>query len=238
MKTILLKLSGPMQSWGTTSNYNIRETDYYPSKSGVIGIIAASIGIDRENDDAFKELNKLGFAVRIDQQGTLSKDFQIAKEYTFQRKEKNVHLVNRYYMEDAIYLVAISGEDELIDKVYTSLQDPIYQPYMGRKSCPLPADFLVGIYDKNPISLLKDLEWQALDWYKKENNDYLATIYADKKLLDGRARLRSDIIVSLSAYGRKYNPRLETSTMFKLNNKDVEENMEIYNSDFFTSVEG
>ena len=33
MKSIVLKLAGPLQSWGTNSYFETRHTDLYPSKS-------------------------------------------------------------------------------------------------------------------------------------------------------------------------------------------------------------
>lgn len=78
MKTILLKLKGPMQSWGTSSHFETRNTDYYPSKSAVIGIIAASFGYKRDDDEKIQKLNELNFAIRIDQPGVLAKDYHFA----------------------------------------------------------------------------------------------------------------------------------------------------------------
>ena len=49
MPTLLLRLVGPMQSWGTTSRFDERDTGKEPSKSGVVGLLAAALGIDREN---------------------------------------------------------------------------------------------------------------------------------------------------------------------------------------------
>ena len=70
MKTILLKFAGPMQSWGTDSHFETRHTDLYPAKSAVIGLIGAALGI-RRDDAAIKELEKIKFATRIDQEGSL-----------------------------------------------------------------------------------------------------------------------------------------------------------------------
>lgn len=67
MYTLLLRLSGPLQSWGADSLYDNRNTDYYPTKSGVIGLIAAALGLKRE--DSLEKLNTLKFGVRIDCQG-------------------------------------------------------------------------------------------------------------------------------------------------------------------------
>ena len=67
MYTLLLRLSGPLQSWGSDSLYDNRGTDYFPTKSGVIGLIAAALGLKR--GASLEELNSLQFGVRIDCQG-------------------------------------------------------------------------------------------------------------------------------------------------------------------------
>ena len=55
MKTILLKFAGPLQSWGTDSHFETRHTDFYPSKSGVIGLIAAGLGYGRDEDEKIQK---------------------------------------------------------------------------------------------------------------------------------------------------------------------------------------
>ena len=77
MKTILLKFAGSMQSWGTDSHFETRHTDLYPSKSGVLGLVAAALGW-RRNDERIEELNRICFAVRVDQPGTMLMDYHVA----------------------------------------------------------------------------------------------------------------------------------------------------------------
>ncbi|MEW6316028.1 MAG: type I-E CRISPR-associated protein Cas5/CasD, partial [Pseudomonadota bacterium] len=80
MPTLLLRLAGPMQSWGTTSRFDQRDTGKEPSKSGVIGLLAAALGIDREVwNDELKSLSALTMAVRHDRPGVLKRDYQTAQ---------------------------------------------------------------------------------------------------------------------------------------------------------------
>ena len=72
MPTLLLRLAGPMQSWGTTSRFDQRDTGKEPSKSGVIGLLAAAMGIDRENWTGLQPLARLRMAVRHDRPGVPS----------------------------------------------------------------------------------------------------------------------------------------------------------------------
>ena len=90
-KSILLKFSGPLQSWGTESHFETRYTDLYPSKSAVLGLLAASMGY-RRDDPRIEELKKLKFAVRVDQRGEVERDYHIAQKY-----KKNVHREKKMY---------------------------------------------------------------------------------------------------------------------------------------------
>ena len=83
MPTLLLRLAGPMQSWGTTSRFDQRDTGKEPSKSGVVGLLTAALGIDREVwNDELKSLAALTMAVRHDRPGVLKCDYQIACQGT------------------------------------------------------------------------------------------------------------------------------------------------------------
>ena len=82
--TLLLRLAGPLQSWGISSRYASRDTGAEPSKSGVIGILAAALGLPRETDlSAVRiagngpfDLTRLRMGVRVDCEGVPGYDFQ------------------------------------------------------------------------------------------------------------------------------------------------------------------
>ena len=76
MSTLLLRLAGPVQSWGIDSKFEVRRTENAPSKSGVTGLLAAALGIQRNED--ISSLNQLRLGVRTDQEGRLLKDFHTA----------------------------------------------------------------------------------------------------------------------------------------------------------------
>lgn len=222
MKTILLKLKGPMQSWGTSSHFETRNTDYYPSKSALIGIIAACFGYRREQEQEIKELNELDFALRIDQPGTLRRDYHIAQSYEETGELKNTYVTNRYYMEDAVFIVAIShANDQRVEEIYEALQHPYFSPFMGRRSCPVPLDFIIKMTEEDAITALEKLEWQAAEWYKNKYADYRADIYADKALIpQGIATMRKDYVISFSQKERKFGPRFEVRKSINLSGSD------------------
>ena len=57
MTVLLMRLAGPMQSWGTRSRFGNRDTGLEPSRSGVIGLLCAALGRPRAEplDDFLEE---------------------------------------------------------------------------------------------------------------------------------------------------------------------------------------
>ena len=79
MAVLLLRLSAPLQAWGTeNSKFEIRKTGREPSKSGIVGLLAAALGIRRNEPEKLRELNALRIGVRIDRAGKLLRDFHMA----------------------------------------------------------------------------------------------------------------------------------------------------------------
>ena len=219
MKTILLKFSGPLQSYGTSSHFETRYTDYCPSKSAVIGLLAACLGYRRDEADKLSELSMLKFAVRIDQDGTLLRDYHIARSYKDTGAELRTYVTNRYYLEDALFIVALSGMDELIDTLIKAIKAPYFQPFMGRRSLPVPVDFFLGESAEDILDSLRNLPWQAAPWYKKKKEKQgigekiSLEVYADEEILAEekiiKSKLRRDIPISFSQKGRQFAFRQE-----------------------------
>ncbi|MFE2291930.1 type I-E CRISPR-associated protein Cas5/CasD [Streptomyces sp. NPDC059452] len=70
---LLIRLAGPLQSWGVASRFAHRDTHPRPTKSGVIGLCAAALGLDREQP--LGELAEVRFGVRADHPGAPLRDF-------------------------------------------------------------------------------------------------------------------------------------------------------------------
>ncbi|WP_303975282.1 type I-E CRISPR-associated protein Cas5/CasD [Streptococcus merionis] len=221
MKTILLKFAGPLQSWGTSSHFETRHTDFYPSKSAVIGLIAASLGYRRDEDEKIARLNELDFAVRIDQQGNLLRDFHIVQKYTAKGDSDRNYVTNRYYLEDAVFVVAIShGDSQFLNMILQALKSPYFQPFMGRRGLPLIADWIIGDTEVGALKSLELLEWQAATWFmKKHPNSLSLEMYVDSHLTDSiGSQLRQDRVESFSQKGRKFGFRYETRVIIRVNN--------------------
>lgn len=151
MSTLILRLQGPMQSWGTQSRFSVRDTGREPSKAGVIGLLCAAEG--RPRTESLADLNALCMGVRGDREGTLQRDYHTAGGGTFRGRPYGVAKANRakpetvtstrYYLADAEYVVGLEGDDELLESLRQSLQAPCWPLYLGRKSF-VPCRPIVG----------------------------------------------------------------------------------------------
>ena len=137
MPTLLLRLAGAMQSWGTTSRFDQRDTGKEPSKSGVTGLLAAALGIDRENWADLEPLTRLSMGVRHDRPGIPKRDYQTAQQIISADHSK-IHetaVTTRDYLADAVFLVGLEGEDRsLMERIHAALRDPVWPLALGRKS--------------------------------------------------------------------------------------------------------
>lgn len=150
MAVLLLRLCGPMQSWGTQSRFTNRDTELEPSKSGVIGLICAALGKPREEKlrpdlPSLEELANLKMGVRVDREGKVERDFHTAGGAHLKRdsdygvisadgKNKKTIISDRFYLADACFLVALKGDLSLLTQIDTHVRNPVWQLYLGRKS--------------------------------------------------------------------------------------------------------
>lgn len=138
MPTLLLRLAGPMQSWGTTSRFDERDSQLEPSKSGVLGLVCAALGRDRR--DAVNDLARLRMGVRVDREGLLMRDYQTATGVITAAGKVELGrtvISPRYYLADAAFLIGLEGDDRaLLEQVHAALRAPVWPLALGRKSFP------------------------------------------------------------------------------------------------------
>jgi CRISPR system Cascade subunit CasD len=70
---LLIRLAAPLQSWGVASRFALRDSHPRPTKSGVVGLCAAALGLER--DEPLGELAAVRFGVRADHPGTPLRDY-------------------------------------------------------------------------------------------------------------------------------------------------------------------
>ncbi|MEF8718138.1 MAG: type I-E CRISPR-associated protein Cas5/CasD [Candidatus Accumulibacter necessarius] len=138
MPTLLLRLAGPIQSWGTTSRFDERDSQLEPSKSGVLGLVCAALGRDRAQP--VHDLAGLKMGVRVDREGLLMRDYQTATGVISAAGNvdlKRTVISPRYYLADAVFLVGLEGIDRgLLEQIHTALRAPVWPLALGRKSFP------------------------------------------------------------------------------------------------------
>jgi len=164
MKTVLLRLEGPLQSWGTQGKYGIRDTDREPSKSGVLGLVGAALGMPRDDHDLLGRLRELELAVRVDREGTVLRDYHTVGAGTFRGKphslwsrdnKKDPALTERFYLMDASFLVGLGGDEALVDRIAAALQAPVWPLFLGRRACPPSAPVFAGVTADPPEAALR-----------------------------------------------------------------------------------
>ncbi|HMN00543.1 MAG TPA: type I-E CRISPR-associated protein Cas5/CasD [Anaerolineales bacterium] len=216
MNTLLIRLSAPMQSWGTQSRFTVRDTGLEPSKSGVLGLLCAALGIDREDDDGLQPFASLRMGVRVDREGLLKVDYHTAKDVRMANgKTKGTELSNRYYLANAVFLVGLETADlALLEKIQASLQKPVWALFLGRKAF-VPSESIVLTDDSGlPVGIQKgeSLE-QSLKSYPTlcpPEKEKLRVVLEDAN----GAIVRTDQPLSFSRERRKFAPRRVTVAFF------------------------
>lgn len=167
MSVLLLRLSGPLQAWGSAARFVRRTTENAPTKSGVLGMLAAAEGRAREAD--LSDLAALRFGVRIDQPGTRVRDFQTAHHFD---TDKSMPLSERFYLADAVFVAGVEGEADVVRRLYSAVREPVYLPYLGRRSCPPAAPVDLGVRDDADLATaLEQAPWQASPWYRERHRE-------------------------------------------------------------------
>jgi CRISPR system Cascade subunit CasD len=192
---LALLLDAPMQSWGFASRFQRRTTGLHPTKSGVIGLICAAMGVAKGSDGergVLPELAKLKMtSVAIPRQQTNAwagetaelaarrlEDFHTigggydkeTQRQSIPRKASggpcdNPTVSRRQYLNDARFGVILAGDRFVLERVGTAIQDPIWGVWFGRKSCIPSAPVFLELCDS------QDTGWKAILRVCKLNKD-------------------------------------------------------------------
>ena len=157
---LALRLFGPMQSWGTESRFNRRDTALLPSKSALAGLICAALGAPRGSRREAAALRALQamplLAVAVPRflpghggaQGNAAargrplirrrlEDFHtvLGTKTAEGKKRADAVLTSRQYLQDAAYLALLSGPASELQGMAEALRNPVWGLWLGRKSC-------------------------------------------------------------------------------------------------------
>ncbi len=167
---LVFQLYGALASWGDIAVGGYRPIQGQPSKSAITGLLAAALGIDREDDAMHIKLGQhYRIAVCVRAAGELLRDYHTTqvpggkRRYASRRQELltdkvnlNTILSQRDYRTDAFYQVAVwvvPGPVALptLTELKQALQQPKYSLYLGRKSCPVSLPLYPVIMSKNTL---------------------------------------------------------------------------------------
>lgn len=221
MNVLLMRFSAPMQSWGTRSRFTERDTGREPSKSGVIGLISAALG--RPRDQSPEDLARLRMGVRVDREGAILRDFHTAgggmwpglKQYGVAKAGKGIFgtvTSNRYYLADAVFLVALESEDEeLLASIDRALARPKWPLSLGRKAFPpaepvrLPDGLRPGMTLENALRRWPHLLNSQIRRREREQPERLRMVIECRPGEDGEPR--QDVPVSFRSEARDFTVR-------------------------------
>lgn len=154
---LALLLDAPMQSWGCESRFQRRTTGLHPTKSGVIGMICAAMGVAKGSVEEqvtlpmLAEMNMTSIAIPRTRRNAWSgeteelavgrlEDFHTVLDTRRASGSMNPDPVvtRRQYLMDARFGVILKGDRNLLERVDAALQNPAWGFWLGRKSC-IPA---------------------------------------------------------------------------------------------------
>jgi CRISPR system Cascade subunit CasD len=156
MRHLILKLDGVMQAWGGHTFEDYRPTELFPTRSGIVGLIAACLGIERTEIAQLQNLaSSMILTMRSENRDVKSKCTRIIDYHTIQNArtvksvleasgkadtEGSTIVSRRQYLCDSIFTVAV-GQGECarydLDNIATAVKKPIFTPFLGRRACPL-----------------------------------------------------------------------------------------------------
>ncbi|SDS49790.1 CRISPR-associated protein, Cas5e family [Streptomyces sp. TLI_053] len=174
MSGLLLRLAGVWQAWGQHAAFpHHRDTALHPTRSGLIGLITAAQGRTRDNAlTPYEQLpgrpshHDLTFTVRVDNPGTPHEDYHTVGGG--HPPDKRLYLANgskrtaqaatlvsrRHYLAGAVFTVAVTGPDPLIDDIADALDNPAHAPFLGRRACIPDEPLVLGPPLPDPITEL------------------------------------------------------------------------------------
>lgn len=184
--SLVLRLAGPLQSWGGHSQFNRRDTLGEPTKSGITGLLAAAQG--RRRQDPIEDLLALWLGVRTDQPGTLLRDYHTVSDYRgkplpsaalsgkgtqkLTSPAKYTHVTQRFYLQDAVFVVSVGGPSDVLTVLREAMRRPAFPLALGRRACVPTQPLLLepvedkpgvppGLWKGGPLAVLEQVPWQA-----------------------------------------------------------------------------
>lgn len=155
---LAFQLHGPMVSWGDIAVGEFRPSWDHPTRSAVIGILCAALGIRRGEEEQLSAVaNGYRFSFRLDNEGVPVRDYHTTqvpgsgsgknrRDFLTRKEELSVSesqistiLSSRDYLCDSFCTVFVSNLPDApysLEELSKQLKNPVFTLYLGRKSCP------------------------------------------------------------------------------------------------------
>lgn len=163
---LILRLDGPMQAWGIHTFEDFRPSNLFPTRSGLLGLLGACLGIDRRDRTGLERLEEsVEFTVRVDRRVPRPEPDEPIQKAAFKLPDfhtvlaarkvdgsarKDPVVSKREYLFDAAFTVAIaekSGAPITLESIAHALRRPCFTPVLGRRGCPITRPLL----DRGPV---------------------------------------------------------------------------------------
>ena len=138
---IVLRLEGPLQSWGENAKWDFRDSSTMPTKSGIVGLLGCAMGQERGSQVLVELAQSITVAVRADRPGAKFVDFQTVQGDPLMaatgkpKTTGNTILSPHAYLQDASFTVFIDTTAEWQQRIVSALENPRWCMYLGRKNC-------------------------------------------------------------------------------------------------------
>jgi CRISPR system Cascade subunit CasD len=225
MSVLLMRLAGPMQSWGTRSRFTNRDTELEPSKSGVIGLLCAALGWPRDAETFVigsqeytleNFTRNLSMAVRVDREGRLMRDYHTAQNVRRADPSKGTQdtvVSERFYLADADFLVGLEADRDLLEHLDAALRVPVWTLFLGRKAFVPSLPVSERLSNSELITVLSKHPWRM-----RHVRDQPATseLRGVREVAYGAGEPRQDVPLSFVSRDRRFAVRHVTDHRFPI----------------------
>lgn len=224
---LYMRLSGPMQSWGSSSLFWHRGTECLPTKSGVLGLLFCAMGRGGPQTEALAEVARLPQKVlQIARSDAAQRPTPILTDFhmvgngydendpwqlecipkTSEGKKAvngGAKLTRRDFLQDVNFAVIQEIPESWANSVKAAFEAPAWDIYLGRKCCSPSLPVFGGIFDSEAEALAK-MESEIPSFY---GEDFVVTsVWEETSLDDIAGRLIRDVPLSFGK-SKKYAER-------------------------------
>jgi CRISPR system Cascade subunit CasD len=182
---LVFQLHGPMASWGVDAPGEIRHSHELPSRSALLGLLAAALGIRREEQQRLSAFNRhYSFLLCASREPRWARDYhtvqmpkEVRKARYFSRREElqdpkllSALISRRDYFTDAWWMVAVEVTPDApytLEQLREALRHPIFPLYLGRKSHPLALPLMPLLLEGQAADVLRQAYRQYLDKFSQ-----------------------------------------------------------------------